>query len=192
MIAIRRARSSDADRVAAVMIAAWRSAYPGILPADFLVAMSASRQTALWRSAILDGGAGHATFVAIASGEDSRQGPWQAPQLVGFASGGRLRGSGRDDDGEIETLYVLDDYRERGLGRRLMRAMGAHLHAIGCRRAQLWVLRDNPSRWFYQHLGGRLVTEQEIDVGGQPVVQQVMRWDPIGLLMAATAPKVGG
>ena len=74
----------------------------------------------------------------------------------------------------------------------MMRAAAAHLNAIGCRSVRLWVLRDNPSRWFYQHLGGRLVAEQRISVGGQPVVQQAMRWDPISLLMAATAPKVGG
>jgi len=172
------------------MVAAWRSAYPGILPPEYLSGMSSRRQAALWRATILDGGSGHATFVAIASGTDSVGGPWQPPQIAGFASGGRRRGGARDE-GEIETLYVLDDYREQGLGRRLMRAVSAHLNAIGCRSVRLWVLRDNPSRWFYQHLGGRLVEEQAIRVGGQPTVQQAMRWDPISLLMAATAPKVG-
>ena len=38
-------------------------------------------------------------------------------------------------EGEIETLYVLDDWRERGVGRRLMRAAAAHLADIGCRSA---------------------------------------------------------
>ena len=57
--------------------------------------------------------------------------------------------------GEVETLYLLDDYRDRGVGRRLMRAMAAHLAAVGCRSVVLWVLRDNPTRWFYQRLGGR-------------------------------------
>jgi ribosomal protein S18 acetylase RimI-like enzyme len=191
VIAIRRARTADAEAVGAVTVAAWRSAYASILPPEFLAGMSARRQGAMRRATILDGGIGHATFVAIASGEDAALGPWQPPQVIGFASGGRLRGGGRDE-GEIETLYVLDDYRDQGLGRRLMRAAVAHLNAIGCRSVRLWVLRDNPSRWFYQHLGGRLVAEQRISVGGQPVVQQAMRWDPISLLMAATAPKVGG
>ncbi len=191
MIAIRRARAADAEAVGAATVAAWRSAYPGILPAAYLAAMSPRRQAAIWRATILDGGLGHATFVAVASGEDAATGPWQLPQVVGFASGGRLRGGARDE-GEIETLYVLDDYRDRGLGRRLMRASAAHLNAIGCRSVRLWVLRDNPSRWFYLHLGGRLVAEQQISVGGQPLVQQAMRWDPIGVLLAATAPKVGG
>jgi ribosomal protein S18 acetylase RimI-like enzyme len=153
--------------------------------------MSPRRQAAMWRAAILEGGGGHATFVAVASGNDSAHGPWQPPQVVGYASGGRRRGGARDE-GEVETLYVLDDYREQGLGRRLMRAVSAHLNAIGCRSVRLWVLRDNPSRWFYQHLGGRIVEEQAIRVGGQPTMQQALRWEPISLLLAATAPKVGG
>ena len=64
-------------------------------------------------------------------------------------------------EGEVETLYVLDDWRERGVGRRLMRAAAAHLVDIGCQSAFLWVLRDNPSRWFYQRLGGRPVAEAD-------------------------------
>jgi hypothetical protein len=36
------------------------------------------------------------------------------------------------------------------------------------------------------------VAEQTIRVGGTSVVQQALRWDPITLLLAATAPKVGG
>jgi ribosomal protein S18 acetylase RimI-like enzyme len=189
LIAIRRARAADAEAVGGATVAAWRSAYAGVLPTEFLAGMSARRQAAMWRSTILEGGGGHATFVAVASGEDTVQGPWHPPQIVGFASGGRRRGGARDE-GEIETLYVLDDYREQGVGRRLMRAAAAHLNAIGCRSVRLWVLRDNHSRWFYQHLGGRLVEEQKIRVGGHPVVQQALRWDPIGLLLAATAPKV--
>lgn len=191
MIAIRRARASDAEAIGAATVAAWRSAYAGILGSDYLAGMSARRQAAMWRAAIQDAGGGHATFVAVASGSDAAGGAWQPPSIVGFASGGRRRGGARDE-GEIETLYVLDDYREQGIGRRLMRATAAHLNAIGCRSVRLWVLRDNPSVWFYHRLGGRVIEEQAIRVGGQPVVQTALRWDPIGLLMAATAPKVGG
>ena len=50
----------------------------------------------------------------------------RSPPIVGFASGGRARRRGLAE-GEVETLYLLDDYRDRGVGRRLMRAMAAHL-----------------------------------------------------------------
>ena len=83
---------------------------------------------------------------------------------------------------------LIPDWRERGAGRRLMRAMGAHLRVVGCRSAMLWVLRDNPTRWFYSHLGGREAAHEAIRVGGQMVEQSAFVWDPIEALLAATAP----
>jgi hypothetical protein len=50
------------------------------------------------------------------------------------------------------------------------------------------VLRDNPSRWFYQHLGGRPAALEAIRVGGAPTEQMALVWDPIDSLLAATAP----
>jgi ribosomal protein S18 acetylase RimI-like enzyme len=188
VISIRRARVSDAAAIGTVHVAAWRSAYPGILDDAYLAGLSEERQGGFYARAILDRRDGHAVFVAAATGADQpgdRLGP--EPSIVGFASGGRARRSGLAE-GEIETLYVLDDFRDRGVGRRLMRAMAAHLAAVGCGSAMLWVLRDNPSRWFYQRLGGRAVAQEVVRVAGRPVEQMALVWDPIDSLLAATAP----
>ncbi len=40
MIGIRRGRPGDAVGIAAVHVAAWRSAYPGILPDPYLAGLS--------------------------------------------------------------------------------------------------------------------------------------------------------
>jgi ribosomal protein S18 acetylase RimI-like enzyme len=185
MMAIRRARPADAAAIGAVHVAAWRSAYPGILPDEFLARLSVARQAAHYDGAIR---AGVGVHVAAASGFDvpgSSATQPAAPRIVGFVTGDRARMAGIAE-GEIETLYVLDDWRERGLGRRLMRAAASHLMAAGCRSAFLWVLRDNPSRWFYQHLGGRQVAETTVRVGGVPVVQTAFVWDPIERLLQAS------
>ncbi|MBV9735309.1 MAG: GNAT family N-acetyltransferase [Acidisphaera sp.] len=184
MIAIRRARPADAAAIAAVHVAAWRSAYPGILPDEYLARLSVARHAAQYESAIRGGVGVH---VAAASGLDIQGGlpTGLGPRIVGFASADRARMPGIGE-GEIETLYVLDDWRERGLGRRLIRAAAAHLASSGCSSAYLWVLRDNPSRWFYQRLGGRPVAETTIRVGGVPVVQIAFAWDPIGRLLQAS------
>ncbi len=185
MIAIRRARPADAGPIGEVHVATWRTAYASILPESYLIGLSPTRQAAQWRRLILAPPPGHATFVAVAAGPESPDG--MTPTVIGFASGGRAR-NGTREAGEIETLYLLEDWRERGVGRRLMRALAAHLNAIGCRSAMLWVLRDNPARWFYQRLGGRPVAEQTIRIGGQGVVQLGLLWEPIGALLAATQP----
>ena len=184
MIAVRRARPSDAPLIGAVHVAAWRSAYPGILPEDYLAGLSVTRQAAFYDRQIR-GGAG--VYVAIASGQDVPKGT--GPRLVGYTTVGRsgvaLPG-GTPADGEIETLYVLDDWREHGVGRRLIRTGAAHLAAAGSRAAFLWVLRNNPSRWFYQRLGGRAAAESDTRVAGVSVPQLAYVWDPIERLIAAS------
>ena len=127
------------------------------------------------------GGSALATTADVPQGSGSR--------VIGFATAGRARGGEfgrRLGEGEVETLYVLDDWRDRGVGRRLMRAAAANLAEIGCRSCFLWVLRDNPSRWFYQRLGGKPVAEAVIQFAGQSVPQTAFVWDPIERLLAAS------
>jgi ribosomal protein S18 acetylase RimI-like enzyme len=184
VIAVRRARPADAPLIGAVHVAAWRSAYPGILPEDYLANLSVSRQASYYDRQIRAGGG---VYVAIASGQDVPGGG--SPRLVGYTTVGRARSilpGALPADGEIETLYVLDDWRDRGVGRRLIRTGAAHLAAAGSRSAFLWVLRDNPSRWFYQRLGGRPVAEADTHVAGIAVPQLAYAWDPIEKLIAAS------
>ncbi len=193
MIQLRRARLSDAAAIGAVHVAAWRSAYPGILPDAYLSRLSAARQARYYEAIIASG-----AVVLVAVPETG------GPRLVGFTTAGRgrrrwpsggfgawsrERGAGASadhlGDGEIETLYVLDDWREQGLGRRLMRAAAKELAGRGCRSAYVWVLHDNPSRYFYQHLGGQLVAHGETAVAGVSLRQAAFSWDPIDRLLTA-------
>ena len=191
MISVRRAHRGDAIDIAEVHVAAWRSAYPGILPDGYLTNLSITTQAAYY-SATLHGPTG--VFVATVSGADlpaaraSRSG--NASAIIGFATAGRSRSGGEIarhlGEGEIETLYVLDDWRERGIGRRLMGVAAAYLAESGCRSVYLWVLRDNPSRWFYQRLGGKPTVEATIRFAGRNVPQTAFVWDPIERLLAAS------
>ncbi len=182
MIGVRPARLSDAPAIAAVHVAAWRSTYPAILPARFLASLSVMRQAAHYDAAIRSG---QGVFVALATGADLAAA--DGPRIVGFATGGRARRDGLGD-GEIETLYVLDDFRDRGVGRRLLRALAGALRDAGCGSAFVWVLRDNPSRYFYARLGGVLAAEERISFAGAQIMQSAYRWDPIARLLEATAP----
>jgi ribosomal protein S18 acetylase RimI-like enzyme len=193
MIAVRRARPSDAAAIGAVHVATWRSCYAAVLPEEYLANLSVLRHAAGYEQAIADRRNGHAVFVAVATGPDAPPGmeEREGGVVVGFCSGGRARRAGIAQ-GEVETLYVLDDYRDRGVGRRLMRAMAAHLAAVGCRSAMLWVLEQNPTRWFYQRLGGRPAARETIRFAGQILEQLAFAWDPIDTLLSATAPAKEG
>jgi GNAT superfamily N-acetyltransferase len=172
VISVRRAELADAGAIGAVHVAAWRSTYPGILPDAYLARLSPTRLALQYRAAI---GSGATVIVATAGGA--------GPRIVGFTTAGPARTKGLGD-GEVETLYVLDDFREQGVGRRMLRAAAAQLAAHGCGSAFVWVLRDNPSRWFYRHLGGTAAAEGQTRFAGVALNQVAYTWNPIDTLLA--------
>lgn len=178
MITIRRARPLDAAGIGAVHVASWRSTYAGVLPERVLTGLSAPRQAGYYERAIRSGGIVH---VAVASGLDAGRPREREPLVVGFVTARRRRAALAE--AEIETLYVLDDYRERGLGRQLMRAAAANLAAKSCNSLFVWVLSDNPARWFYTRLGGKHAADGMVAVGGANVAQTAYRWEPIDTLV---------
>jgi ribosomal protein S18 acetylase RimI-like enzyme len=181
MVTIRRARPTDAQGMARVHLACWRSTYADILPASYLAGMSPLREADDYERAMVERRGGHAGFVAVADGNEPA-----GAGVVGFATGGLARRKGLAE-GEIETLYLLDDFRERGIGRRLMRATASHLASLGAQSAFAWVLEANPSRWFYERLGARLVAREALNYAGTAVNQLAYAWDPIHTLLTATA-----
>ena len=181
MVTIRRARPGDADAMARVHLAAWRSTYAGILPEAYLTSLSAARESLDYERAILERRGGHAGFVALADSQEIQGGG-----IIGFITGGMSRRPAIAA-GEVETLYLLDDFRERGIGRRLMRAMASHLASLEAESAFAWVLQDNPARWFYERLGARLAAREEMIFAGQKTHQLAYAWAPIHTLLTATA-----
>ena len=128
--------------------------YAGILPDAYLAALSAHAAGGVL-PARDPGPARGACGVRRGGGRGGGAlgGPVAGAAVVGFASGGRARRPGIAD-GEVETLYLLEDWRERGAGRRLMRAMGAHLrvsglpvgHAVGAARQSDALVLPAPGR----------------------------------------------
>ncbi len=177
MISIRRARARDAPGIAAVHVATWRSAYAGLLPDDFLERLSAIRLAGQYDRSIRMGLGMH---VAITCGDNAE------PVLVGFTSARRSR-SDRLGEGEVETLYVMDDWQNQGIGGALLRASGKFLAALGCRSAYAWVLRENPAGFFYQRLGGKCIATSVTNVGGEEIPQVAYSWDPIETLLDVDA-----
>ncbi len=159
-------------------VSSWRSAYAGVLPDDYLANLSVARQAAYYDRAIRIGLGVH---VAVQADPNLPSGS----RVVGFSTARRIRGNAVAE-GEVETRYVLDDWRDYGLGRQLLRASGQHLAAMGCKSAFAWVLRDNPSTFFYERLGGKRVATSTTHVGGSEIPQTAYAWDPIERLINET------
>ena len=172
---IRRAAKADATAIGRVHVETWQSTYAGLLPDAMLARMSEVRQSAWWARALADPGEARGIFVA----DDDELG------VVGFGSCGPARDTPEGLDGtearvgEVYTLYVEPDFQNQGLGRRLLDAMFRQLREQGCDCAVLWMLADNPSRFFYEGLGGRMVGERTDKMAGKDVDEVAYAWNDL-------------
>jgi len=180
-VAIRPGIPADAEEIASIFVETWRATYPGMLPDRVLVRMSDEAQGKYWARIL---GAGHAPdLVQVAVGAGGA--------LVGFGSGGPGRHAGRSGDrheGEIYTLYVKPDWQNRGIGRKLICALLKGLQKRDCRQAMLWVVAANPSRFFYEAMGGQRSYERTEKLWGMDVAQIGYRWPDLAKPFAEGGP----
>lgn len=168
---IRPARPGDAHGIARLDVETWRTTYAGVLSTAYLVGLSERRREAGWRGVILR----EPRDVRVAVGSNGA--------ILGFGSCGPNRGD-RFFAGEVFTLYVAPDWQNQGIGRRLLIALFRRLVAAGRRSAILWVLRENPSRFFYERLGAHQVSRKPIAVGGTAIEAIAYGWRDLPSFLA--------
>ncbi|NYH54363.1 GNAT superfamily N-acetyltransferase [Nocardiopsis arvandica] len=143
---IRRAVPEDGPAVAEVQVRAWRAAYRGLVPQDYLDAMDTVRRGARWTDRI-DGAAWPSAGMLVAEGDGG------VAAFACFApaeEGGGQAGRGAGEPLELEAFYSLPEVWGSGVNQRLITGVHEALAAAGCAEAVLWVLRDNPrARRFY-------------------------------------------
>jgi GNAT superfamily N-acetyltransferase len=179
---LRPATPADAGAIAAVQTLSWAETYRGLVPDEFLARMTGAtmrgRRVAQWEH-------------TLASGPDSVSSPdlvtvaEQGGRVVAFASAGPTRLHTvipGDYDAELFTLYALKSAHGLGLGRRLISATAAALHAQGFVGLAVWVLDVNPTRAFYRHLGGQELGRKTEDVPGGVLTEVALGWRDLTLL----------
>lgn len=180
MTTIRPATAHDAAGIAKVYVDTWRSAYAAVLPHQGLLGMSYEDQARQWSRMIRNRPGAQSVIVATEADHG----------VVGFASvgparfgdrpaAGRFAGEGNAKVGEVYTLYVLPDFQERGVGRRLLAGAFAALVEKHYSCAFLWVLRDNHSRYFYERVGGKAVAERRQRLWGSMTDQVCYGWSDL-------------
>lgn len=115
--------------------------------------------------------------------EDSRTSVFVAQnerqQIVGYTSAGRATSGQIPFDSEVYTLYVLSQYRHRGLGNRLLRAAADKLQSEGGKSLVIWVLKGNLAVEFYLKMGGSVVAEKTTMLGGREYKEIAFGWPDI-------------
>jgi ribosomal protein S18 acetylase RimI-like enzyme len=176
-VTLRPARPADAPGIARVHVETWRNAYAGLVPEAYLVGMTEARQTALWSAVIGRAGGREAPREEVLVAETD--GGRAAARIVGFGSCGPSRDPAFA--GEIYTLYVAGDWQGRGVGRALLGGLFERLRRARLKDAVIWVLSGNPSRFFYEAMGGRRVAERREAFAGTQLETTAYAWSDLAV-----------
>ena len=120
-IRIRAANAADVRSLARVHVDSWRSTYAGILPARYLTGLSYRDRESFWEQILTTARPTISKFVAET----------ESGHVVGLASGGPERTGTETYVGGLYLVYLLEEHRRKGLGRRLVSAVADRLLADG-------------------------------------------------------------
>ena len=140
---IRAATRDDIPGLARVHVQSWLETYGGLVPQEILDAITLESRVLQWQRTFDQP---HGIFVAL-----------ENDGVVGFASSGAAQDF-LQADGELYTLYLLNSFQHRGLGRALWNAVLEFAQVQGWESMILWVLESNIlAQGFYKHSGCKLV-----------------------------------
>lgn len=170
-INVRAATRTDARAIAQVQVDSYLNTYRDFLPGEYLANFTYKEQEKDWLG-------------------------WQKehPQdiLLVAEEGGVVMGYALSRDvpeepgwGEVAALHVSPLLKWKGVGKALFVESARKLQARGCRSLLIWTLEGNPSRGFYEHLGGELngikhwiIEELDFDK-----IEVCYRWEDINSLL---------
>ena len=140
---VRPAAPRDAKAIAEIHVATWQAAYQGVIPDDFLKAMTVEKRLAYWREAIEF--SDPQILVAV-----------DADKVIGFVGFDRSRDAGtKSTVGEIWALYISPEHWRQGAGLALWDGARDGLKDEGCTQVTLWVLVANErALQFYEQAAG--------------------------------------
>jgi GNAT superfamily N-acetyltransferase len=144
---VRPARPDDADEIARIQVATWRTAYRRLIPRHVLDDLDAPRMATIWRESIeAPPSPRHRVLIAVEQAEE-------ATHTVGFVATGPA-----DEDAlapeekplpetcaAVTDLLVEPRWGRRGHGSRLLAATVDHWRDDGFHTAVAWAYDNDPA-----------------------------------------------
>lgn len=166
---VREATPSDAAGIARVHVKTWRSTYKGIVSDEVLDGLSHDERQAMWSAALTTRRSDNHIYVIERDGGE----------VIGFAAAGLERQERTGKVGEIYAIYLLKEHQGKGWGKRLFSEAVNRLKIEGYESMMLWVLADNPTRGFYEAMGGSVSTQKDIEIGKDTLIEVAYEWEKI-------------
>ena len=151
-LVVRDALGEDALAMEELLVAAWQTAYTGVVDPAFVATRKANDYAGKFRSMLES--AEYRIRVAEVDG-----------RVVGLATGAPLDSEAYDC--ETKGLYVHPEYQGRGIGSALLRDMMEHFRQRSCRSMIVWTFLGVKNNGFYRAMGATIREEEEREFGGK-------------------------
>ena len=148
---IREAELKDAESIAEIIVEAWKYAYTGIIDPDF----SENMKTENFLSIMTDNINKKLETIFVYEEESL---------IKGFISG---KLSDSKYDCETVGLYISPDYKQQGIGSKLLNRMKGFYKNKSCKTMIIWTLSGAENNIFYEKHGGKIMEKKELDIGNK-------------------------
>ena len=167
---IRKASKEDIKHVSKVYVDSWRTTYQGLVPDDYLKELSYDDAEKSWIDFLNNE---NEPFIYVAINDIGK--------IIGFASGKSI--NEKNFDGELYSLYLLQECRGLGVGRKLISAIAKHFKERDIHSMLVWVMKQNKSGLgFYERMGGKEYIHRTSTFGGTKVEDVAYGWQDISVL----------
>lgn len=164
-INIRKAKSRDSKDIIEINIKTWNTTYEGIIPKEILKSRENRKEEMIKKCEktveIKDN-------VLVAEYDN---------KVVGVVSYGKAKAIQNNDYGEIYTLYVLDIYQGKNIGKKLFLAAKESLIEKGYTKLVLTCIKENKSNEFYKKMGGKIDKVIVSNIDGAKIEENVITFN---------------
>ena len=164
---IRKASKEDINHVSRVYVDSWRTTYRGLVPDDYLDELSYEDSEKKWNDFLYNE---NEPFIYVATNDIGK--------IIGFASGKNT--NEKYYNGELYSLYLLQECRGLGVGRQLISAIAKQFKEKGIYSMMVWVMIQNKSGLgFYERMGGKEYIHRTSTFGATVVEDVAYGWKDI-------------
>ncbi len=164
---VRTATPEDAMGIAIVHVDTWRTTYEGIIPSEFLQALSYEKRKLLWDQNIAD----KSNKIFVVENSEAK--------IIGFAVVAKREENKVVGATDLTSLYLLKEYQGSGIGKLLMQHVFKHCSAIQATKVFVEVLADNNTRHFYEYYGAQFVEMKQLNIGGNIINEAIYVWEDV-------------
>lgn len=158
---IRIASFKDALSIVEVHVQGWKETYTGMLKQEILDELTVLDKEQLWKE--ISRSPDHKLFVYTENGI-----------VKGFLDGYL---NPENNMAQILAFYLLVEVQKQGIGRELFQKFYQCALNQGYTFIRLEVINKNPSRFFYEKMGAKLIGETELPEFGFGITELLYQWE---------------